>query len=172
MTCLHWCGFSESHEPDIYINNMKELGGPFEELIDLEPIIPLVREMVGTRIRLNHDYGIMRRHADGRTPFHLGNTPVRPSCQFRVHNGEFYSTLVKGSVSADRPGDRGWLFLGHPGQPQEQLPESVWDRAGRYSGARAGAVPRRGRDHLHGGDDARLGTEAHRASPAHAVLCL
>ena len=51
--------------------------------------------MIGTRIRLNHDYGIMRYHADGRTPFHLGNTPVRPSCQFRVHNGEFYSTLVK-----------------------------------------------------------------------------
>ncbi len=87
--------FSERHGPDIYINNMKELGGPFEALIDPEPVIPLVREMIGTRIRLNHDYGIMRYHADGRTPFHLGNTPVRPSCQFRVHNGEFYSTLVK-----------------------------------------------------------------------------
>ena len=24
--------FSESHGPDIYINNMKELGGPFEAL--------------------------------------------------------------------------------------------------------------------------------------------
>ena len=87
--------FSEKHRPDVYINNMKELGGPFEVLIDPEPIIPLVTEMIGTRIRLNHDYGIMRHHDDGHTPFHGSNTPLRPACQFRVQNGEFHSTLVK-----------------------------------------------------------------------------
>jgi ectoine hydroxylase-related dioxygenase (phytanoyl-CoA dioxygenase family) len=80
---------------DMRIHNVKELGEPFERLIDLEPIVSLVQDMIGSRIRLNHDYAILRYHEGDRTFFHLGNTPVTPSCQFRVHDGHFFSTLVK-----------------------------------------------------------------------------
>jgi hypothetical protein len=77
------------------IHNLKELGEPFERLIDAEPMISLVAEAIGTLPRLNHDYAILRYHAGDRTMFHLGNTPVTPSCQFRAHDGRFLSTLVK-----------------------------------------------------------------------------
>ena len=80
---------------DTRINNLAALGGPFAQLIDLEPVVSLAREMMGCRIRLNHAYSIQRYRTDDRTHFHLGNTPVTPACQFRVHDGKFYSTLVK-----------------------------------------------------------------------------
>lgn len=80
---------------DMRISNVKELGESFEALIDLEPVVSLVKEAMGTPIRLNHDYAILRYHAGDFTHFHLGNTPVSPSCQFRMHDGKFLSTLVK-----------------------------------------------------------------------------
>lgn len=80
---------------DMRIHNVKELGEPFERLIDLEATRELMTEIVGTRPRLNHDYAILRYRAGDRTAFHLGNTPVTASCQFRAHDGQFFSTLMK-----------------------------------------------------------------------------
>ena len=37
----------------------------------------------------------LRYWAGDRTAFHLGNTPVTASCQFRAHDGQFFSTLMK-----------------------------------------------------------------------------
>src|SRR3989442_211418 len=68
---------------DMRTQNWKELGEPFERLIDLETTRDLMTEIVGTRPRLNHDYAILRYQAGDRTAFHLGNTPVTASCQFR-----------------------------------------------------------------------------------------
>lgn len=80
---------------DRRIYNVKELGEPFERLIDLEATIGLVADIIGLRPRLNHDYTILRYRAGDRTRFHLGNTPFAPRCQFRVHDGQFFSTLMK-----------------------------------------------------------------------------
>ena len=80
---------------DMRIHNLKELGEPFERLIDLEETHDLVADIIGTRPRLNHDYAILRYHTGDRTRFHLGNTPLTPSCQFRSHDGRFFSTLMK-----------------------------------------------------------------------------
>lgn len=80
---------------DVRIHNLKELGEPFERLIDLEATIGLVADIIGTRPRLNHDYAILRYRQGDVTKFHLGNTPLTPSCQFRSHDGRFFSTLMK-----------------------------------------------------------------------------
>src|SRR5262245_49667546 len=82
-----------SHDMRIY--NVKELGEPFERLIDLPATLPLVADIIGLRPRLNHDYSILRYGAGDRTAFHLGNTPLAPRCQFRFHDGQFFSTLMK-----------------------------------------------------------------------------
>lgn len=107
---------------DMRIHNVKELGEPFERLIDLEPVISSVKEMIGTRPRLNHDYAILRYHQGDRTRFHLGNTPVAPSCQFRAHNGWFFSTLVKVVYPLTDQGIDDGCFSVVPGSHKSNFP--------------------------------------------------
>ena len=110
----------EGHDVRIY--NVKELGGPFERLIDLEPLVSLVQAMIGSRIRLNHDYAILRYERGDRTRFHLGNTPVAPSCQFRVHDGKFLSTLVKVVYPLTDQGVEDGCFSVIPGSHKSNFP--------------------------------------------------
>ena len=107
---------------DMRIHNVKELGQPFERLIDLDPIVGLVEDAIGTRPRLNHDYAILRYHAGDRTRFHLGNTPVAPSCQFRSHDGRFYSTLVKVVFPLTDQGVEDGCFSVVPGTHKSNFP--------------------------------------------------
>jgi hypothetical protein len=105
---------------DMRIHNLKELGEPFARLIDLEPVIGLVEAAIGTRPRLNHDYAILRYKAGDRTAFHLGNTPVTPSCQFRSHDGRFLSTLVKVVYPLTDQGVEDGCFSVIPGSHKSQ----------------------------------------------------
>lgn len=82
---------TESH---LYITDVLEFGQVFSPLIDPPKALPYVEETVGMPYRLNHAY-LISRWGGGFTPFHLGNTPLSHTCQFRVQNGKFYSTLVK-----------------------------------------------------------------------------
>jgi hypothetical protein len=107
---------------DVRIHNLKELGEPFERLIDPEPVISLVTEAIGTRPRLNHDYAILRYHAGDSTAFHLGNTPVTPSCQFRAHDGRFLSTLVKVVYPLSDQGVEDGCFSVVPGSHKSNYP--------------------------------------------------
>jgi hypothetical protein len=107
---------------DMRIYNVKELGEPFERLIDLDTVMPLVAEIVGTRPRLNHDYAILRYRAGDRTTFHLGNTPLTASCQFRAHDGRFFTTLMKAVFPLADQGVEDGCFSVVPGSHKSNYP--------------------------------------------------
>lgn len=107
---------------DMRIYNVKELGEPFERLIDLETTRALITEIVGTRPRLNHDYAILRYRAGDRTAFHLGNTPLTASCQFRSHDGRFFSTLMKVVFPLTDQGVEDGCFSVVPGSHKSAYP--------------------------------------------------
>lgn len=107
---------------DVRIHNVKELGEPFERLIDLEATIGLVADVIGTRPRLNHDYAILRYREGDKTKFHLGNTPLTPSCQFRSHDGRFFSTLMKAVFTLTDQGVADGCFSVIPGSHKSEYP--------------------------------------------------
>jgi len=79
---------------ELYISNIAEGGPAFEDLIDLEPVVDIVRGTSPWQFRLNHT-NLTTRHGEGHTYMHMGGTPVHPKGMYVCQNGQIGSTLTK-----------------------------------------------------------------------------
>jgi hypothetical protein len=105
----------------LYITDILEFGEVFYPLIDQPEVLSRVAEAVGAPFRLNHAY-LISRWGGGYTGFHLGGTPLAPCCNFRCHNGRFFSTLVKVVYALTDCGPEDGCFAVIPGSHKSNFP--------------------------------------------------
>lgn len=79
---------------ELYVSNIAEGGPAFEELIDLDPVIDVVRDTSPWQFRLNHT-NLTTRFGTGYTYMHMGGTPIHPKGMYVCQNGQIASTLTK-----------------------------------------------------------------------------
>jgi ectoine hydroxylase-related dioxygenase (phytanoyl-CoA dioxygenase family) len=78
----------------LYLSNIVEAALEFHELIDIPPVIDVIREVSLGLFRLNHTYAI-HHWKDAATPLHMGATPIHPKASFMGQNGQMFSVLTK-----------------------------------------------------------------------------
>jgi hypothetical protein len=79
---------------ELYLSNIVEAGPEFEPLIDIAPVIDVVRDASLGLFRLNHTYSI-HHWKNAITPLHMGGTPIHPKAHYEARNGQIFSTLTK-----------------------------------------------------------------------------
>jgi Phytanoyl-CoA dioxygenase (PhyH) len=77
-------------------NSLLDWGAPFRDLIDNEPVTPVLASVLGPKFRLDHEYGDLIRRGKGPigTRLHGGAVPFDPSQYYLVADGEIRSGLV------------------------------------------------------------------------------
>jgi ectoine hydroxylase-related dioxygenase (phytanoyl-CoA dioxygenase family) len=79
---------------ELYLSNIVEAGPEFEALIDVSPVIDVIREVSLGLFRLNHTYSI-HHFKNAMTPLHMAGTPIHPKAHYEARNGQIFSTLTK-----------------------------------------------------------------------------
>jgi len=111
-------------ESELYLSNILEGDAAFRSLIDLEPVLDIVRTISGSSFRLNHTYAIWR-WGGGFTPLHMNGTPIFDKCQYRCENGQIISTLTKAVFPMTDSGPDDGCFAVIPGSHQSNF-ERPW----------------------------------------------
>jgi hypothetical protein len=104
-------------------------GGPYRALIDHPVILPYLLDVVGSKFRLDHDFGIFAtRDAPGRD-LHGGATDENPDHWYRFNDGVIRCglTVVLFALSAVRAGDGGFCCVpgSHKSNCIDSLPRDV-----------------------------------------------
>src|SRR5438132_8637775 len=85
--------------PDVSIESQRFAGfflwdAAYRRLIDHPRILPLLKEVLGPDLRLDHAYGIKMRAGTDGLALHGGNTPYDPPEYYHVRNGRIYCGLT------------------------------------------------------------------------------
>jgi ectoine hydroxylase-related dioxygenase (phytanoyl-CoA dioxygenase family) len=79
---------------ELYVSNVVEADPTLHQLIDVEPVVDVVREVSLNLFRLNHTYAIYRWQK-GYTYLHMGSVPLHPKATYMCQNGQIFSLLTK-----------------------------------------------------------------------------
>ena len=111
--------------------DLLEWGGAYLDLIDHDPIVSYLDQIVGARFRLDHVYlDIIRQ---GLSPIgatlHGGAVPSNPTMYFRHHNGEFENglTVVAYNLANVNPDDGGFACVPGSHKANFQFPDGWKD---------------------------------------------
>lgn len=81
--------------------NLLTWGQPYRDLLDTPRILPYVEALVGSRCRLDHEFGdVIRPSSNGPvkgpigTTLHGGSTPFDPAQYYHFHNGVMHNGLI------------------------------------------------------------------------------
>lgn len=100
-----------------------EWGKPFRDLIDNPRILPYLRELISTNLRLDHEYADVIRSGKGPigTILHGGATPFDPTGYYRFDNGRMHNglTVVAYNLHDVNPGEGGFGCV--PGSHKSNL---------------------------------------------------
>lgn len=99
----------------------------FRDLLDHDAVLPLLRDMLGDHLRLDHAYGIvMSPHSSG-LGLHGGGTPFDPSQYYLHRGGRMYSglTTVTWSLVSSGPGEGGFGCIPGSHKSAEPLPPEI-----------------------------------------------
>jgi len=66
----------------------------FRDLLDHDAVLPLLRDLLGDRLRLDHAYGIVMAPNSSGLGLHGGGTPFDPSQDYVHHGGRMYNGLT------------------------------------------------------------------------------
>jgi hypothetical protein len=94
----------------------------FRKLLNHPRIIPYLKEMLGDKFRLDHDYGILMRKGNSGGVLHGGGTPYDPAQYYVFRNGRMYNglTVVSWALTDALPGQGGFCCI--PGSHKSNLP--------------------------------------------------
>ena len=92
---------------------MKWESDAFRRLLNHPRIMPCLKEMLGEKLRLDHDYGILMRKGNPGGTLHGGGTPYDPSQYYvfrnsRMHNG---LTVVSWALTDALSGQGGFCCI-------------------------------------------------------------
>jgi hypothetical protein len=99
----------------------------FRDLLDHDAVLPLLRDLMGDHLRLDHAYGIVMSPNSSGLGLHGGGTPFDPS-QYYVHRGgRMYNglTTVTWSLVSSRPGEGGFGCIPGSHKASEPLPPEI-----------------------------------------------
>lgn len=110
---------------DLVNGLLTDWGKPFRDLVDHPRILPVLEQLLGPQLRLDHSYAIfMRAGAGESTPHHLhnGGTPFDPSQYYLVRDGRMHNGLIVVSfaLSDVNAGDGGFCVI--PGSHKSSFP--------------------------------------------------
>mgnify|MGYP000686282954 CR=1 FL=1 len=106
---------------ELYLSNIVEADPSVAALIDLDPVIEIIRFVTRGLFRLNHTYSISH-WKNSQTPLHMGGSPIHPKATYQCCNGEIYSCLTKAVFPiANHTADDG-CFAVVPGSHKSNFP--------------------------------------------------
>lgn len=79
-----------------FFGDLLEWGPSYRDLIDNPRVFPYLEELLGPRLRMDHEYADIIRSGKGPigTRLHGGSTPQHPAFYYRCHNGEMRNGLM------------------------------------------------------------------------------
>lgn len=92
--------------------NMLTWGAAFRNLIDNPKVLPYLIELMGDRVRLDHDYAIISEKGGSGLGLHGGGTPYDPSQYYHCYDGKMHNGLMVASYALrDVPAGQGGLAV-------------------------------------------------------------
>ena len=102
--------------------NLLTWGPTFRALIDNPKVLPVLKELMGETLRLDHDYAIFSEAGGAGLTLHGGNTPYDPAQYYHCRNGKLYNGLTVASYAlSDIPPGAGGLAV-IPGSHKANFP--------------------------------------------------
>ncbi len=97
-------------------------GPQFRDLLDNERVLPYLRDILGTTLRLDHDYSIFSQQGAPGMGLHGGGCPYDPAQYYHVYDGRIYSGLAVASYALTDilPGKGGFACI--PGSHKSRFP--------------------------------------------------
>ncbi len=99
----------------------------FRDLLDHPAVLPVLRELVGDHVRLDHAYGIRMSPRTSGLGLHSGGTPFDPSQYYLHRGGRMYNglTTVTWSLVDSEPGHGGFGCIPGSHKADEHLPPEI-----------------------------------------------
>ncbi len=105
----------------LYLSNVVEADPALHMLIDLPPVLPIVKEASLGLYRLNHTYALY--HWGGAyTKPHMAGTPLHPKASYTCKNGQIFSLLTKAVYPMLNHGVDDGCFAVIPGSHKANFP--------------------------------------------------
>jgi len=97
-------------------------GDAFRNLLNHPHIMPYLKELIGSKFRLDHAYGILMRKGNAGGTLHGGGTPYDPAQYYVFRNGKMYNglTVVSWALTDALPGQGGFCCV--PGSHKSNFP--------------------------------------------------
>ena len=106
----------------MHIGPMLDWGEPFRRLMKHPVTLSCLKELVGEKMRLDHEYAILMRKGAAENRLHGGGAPYDPAQYFNFRNGRMYNglTVVTFALTDVNPGDGGFCCI--PGSHKSNVP--------------------------------------------------
>jgi len=99
----------------------------FRDLLDHPAVLPILRDLLGDHLRLDHAYGIRMAPQSSGLGLHGGGMPFDPSQYYLHHGGRMYNglTTVTWSLVDSGPGQGGFGCIPGSHKADEHLPPEI-----------------------------------------------
>ena len=105
----------------LHIGPVLEWGQPFRDLVSDARLISYLRELVGEKCRLDHEYAILMKQGAGELRLHGGATPYDPAQYYHFRNERMYCGLTVFSWCLTDSGGAHGGFCCIPGSHKSNL---------------------------------------------------
>jgi hypothetical protein len=114
----------------------------FRDLLDHPAVLPVLRDLLGDHLRLDHAYGIRMAPGTSGLGLHGGGLPFDPSQYYLHRGGRMYNglTTVTWSLVESEPGQGGFGCIPGSHKADEHLPPEIPAEWVREVPLRAGSV--------------------------------
>lgn len=94
-------------------SNVSQWGEPFRNLMDHPRVLPYLIELIGPRVRLDHDYAIYMQRGARSQPIHGGPMRYESDHWYHYHDGVMRNGLMVATwvLSDARTGDGGFVCV-------------------------------------------------------------
>lgn len=106
----------------VHIGPLLDWGEPFRRLMKHPVVLTYLRELIGDKMRLDHEYAILMKSGGGENRLHGGATPYDPAQYYHFRNEKMYNglTVVTFALTDANVGDGGFCCI--PGSHKSNIP--------------------------------------------------
>src|SRR4051812_12583232 len=104
-----------------HIGPVLEWGQLFRDLVSHPRLLPYLRELVGEKCRLDHEYAILMKQGGGENRLHGGGTPYDPAQYYHFRNERIYCGLTGFTWCLTDSGGRRGGFCCIPGSHKSNV---------------------------------------------------
>jgi ectoine hydroxylase-related dioxygenase (phytanoyl-CoA dioxygenase family) len=110
------------NELKMHIGPLLDWGAPFRRLMSHTIVLSVLRELIGEKMRLDHEYAIFMKQGGGENQLHGGGTPYDPAQYYHYRNERMYNGLIVVSFALTdaNAGDGGFCCI--PGSHKSNIP--------------------------------------------------